>query len=48
MDDLGFAPAEVARLQASAFAVAAMPAAARAAVLGEIEALVREIAPGKA
>ena len=48
VDDLGFAPAEAARLQANAFAVAAMPAAARAAVLGEIEALVREIAPGKA
>jgi adenosine deaminase len=48
VDDLGFSPAEVARLQANAFAVAAMPAAARDAVLGEIEALAREIGPGKA
>jgi adenosine deaminase len=48
VDDLGFSPAEVARLQANAFAVAAMPAAARDAALGEIEALAREIGPGKA
>jgi adenosine deaminase len=48
VEELGFAPAEVARLQANAFAVAAMPDAARAAVLAEIEALVREIGPGKA
>lgn len=48
VEDLGFAPADLARLQANAFAVAAMPAAARTAVLAEIAALVREIAPGKA
>jgi adenine deaminase len=48
IDDRGFAPAEVARLQANAFAVAAMPAAARAAVLGEIDALLREVTAGKA
>ena len=48
VDDLGFSLAEVARLQANAFAVAAMPAAARAVALGEIEALAREIEPGKA
>ena len=48
VDDLGFSPAEVARLQANAFAVAAMPAAARDAAVGEIEALAREIGPGKA
>jgi adenosine deaminase len=48
VEDLGFSLAELARLQANAFAVAAMPAAVRAAVLGEIEALVQEIAPGRA
>jgi adenosine deaminase len=48
IDERGFAPAEVARLQASAFTVAAMPAAARAAVLGEIDGLVREVMAGKA
>ena len=48
VDDLGFPPSEVARLQANAFAVAAMPAAARDAALGEIEALAREIDPGRA
>jgi hypothetical protein len=37
-----------ARLPASAFTVAAMPAAARAAVLGEIDGLVREVTAGKA
>jgi adenosine deaminase len=48
VEDLGFSLAEVARLQANAFAVAAMPAAARAAALAEIEALAREIGAGKA
>jgi adenosine deaminase len=48
VDDLGFSPAEAGRLQANAFAVAAMPAAARAAVLGEIDALVREVEAGRA
>jgi len=48
VDDLGFSLAEVARLQANAFAVAAMPAVARDAALGEIEALAREIGPGRA
>jgi hypothetical protein len=48
VDDLGFSPTEAARLQANAFAVAAMPAAARAAVLDEIDALVREVEVGKA
>ncbi len=48
VDDLGFSPTEAARLQANAFAVAAMPAAARAAVLDEIDALVREAEAGKA
>lgn len=41
IDDLAFTPADVARFQANAFAVAAMPAAAREAVLGEIDALRR-------
>ena len=48
VEDLGFSLAEVARLQANAFAVADMPAAGRAAVLAEIDALAREIAAGKA
>jgi adenine deaminase len=48
IDDLGIVPAEVARMQANAFAVAAIPAAAREAALAEIAALVREIGPGKA
>jgi adenosine deaminase len=48
IDDLGIAPAEVARMQANAFAVAAMPADAREAALAEIVALAREIETGKA
>jgi adenosine deaminase len=48
VDDLGFSISDVARLQANAFAVADMPAAARDAVIAEIDALVREIEPGKA
>jgi adenosine deaminase len=48
VDDLGFAPQEVIRLQANAFAVAAMPPAARAAALDELDALAREIAPERA
>ena len=48
VDDLGFSMSDVARLQANAFAVAGMPASARDAVVAEIEALVREIEPGKA
>jgi adenine deaminase len=48
VDDLGFAPAAVAELQANAFRVAAMPGSARAAVLAELDALAREIAPGRA
>jgi adenosine deaminase len=48
VDDLGFSPADAARLQANAFAVAAMPEAARDTALGEIEVLAREIEPGKA
>ena len=39
VDDLGFTLADLARFQANAFAVAAMPAAARAAVLAEIDTL---------
>ena len=48
IDDLGIAPADVARMQANAFAVAAMPAAAREQALADIAALAREIGPGKA
>ena len=48
IDDLGFSPAEAAAMQSNAFAVAAMPAPARVAVLEEIAALVREIGPRKA
>jgi hypothetical protein len=48
VDDLGFGPREVIRLQANAFAVAAMPSAGRAAVLDELDALAREIPPGRA
>ena len=48
VDDLGFSPADAARLQANAFAVAAMPEAARDTALGEIEVLAREIELGKA
>ena len=48
VDDLAFSMADVARLQANAFAVAGMPAAARDSVIAEIDALVREIEPGKA
>jgi adenosine deaminase len=48
VDDLGFAPREVIRLQANAFAVAAMSPAARAAVLDELDALAREITSGRA
>ena len=48
IDDLGFSPAEVAALQANAFAVAAIPGPARAAALAQIEALRRELGPGKA
>mgnify|MGYP003694491031 CR=1 FL=1 len=48
VDDLGFSPADAAQLQANAFAVAAMPQAARDSALGEIEVLAREIESGKA
>jgi adenosine deaminase len=48
IDELAFTPAEAAALQANAFAIAAMPALARVAVLDEIAALRREIEPGKA
>jgi adenosine deaminase len=48
VDDLGFSPAAVARFQADAFAVAAMPAAAREAALREIDALVAGYASGRA
>jgi adenosine deaminase len=48
VEDLGFAPAAVAELQANAFRVAAMPADTRAAVLAELDAVTREIAPGRA
>jgi adenosine deaminase len=47
VDDLGFGPLEIIRLQANAFAVAAMPSAACAAVLGELDALARQIAPAR-
>ena len=39
VDDLGFTPIDLARFQANAFAVAAMPAATRAALLAELTAL---------
>ena len=39
VEDLGFTPADLARFQANAFAVAAMPAATRAALLAELTAL---------
>jgi adenosine deaminase len=48
IDDLGFSRAEVARLQANAFAVADLPAPVREAALEEIAALLREIEAGKA
>ena len=48
VDDLHFSPAEVAAMQATAFGVAGLPAATRAAILGEIDALVRQAGAGKA
>jgi len=39
VDDLGFTPADLARFQANAFAVATTPAATRAALLAELNAL---------
>ncbi|HEU4367627.1 MAG TPA: adenosine deaminase family protein [Methylomirabilota bacterium] len=48
VDDLGFALPEVAQLQSNAFAVAAMPADARAAVQRELDALVAEAESGRA
>jgi adenosine deaminase len=39
VEDLGFTPADLARFQANAFAVAAIPAAMRAALLAELTAL---------
>jgi adenosine deaminase len=48
VDDLGLPPADLVRLQANAFDVAAMPAEARAAARRELDALVAELGPGKA
>jgi adenosine deaminase len=48
VEDLGLSLADVARLQANAFAVAAMPAPVRAAALRELDALVAEAGSGKA
>ena len=39
VEDLGFTHADLARFQASAFAVAALPAATRAALLAELTGL---------
>ena len=39
VEDLGFTPVDLARFQSNAFAVAAMPAATRAALLAELTAL---------
>ena len=48
VDDLHFSTAEVAGMQATAFGVAGLPAATRTAILGEIDALVRQAGAGKA
>ena len=48
VDDLHFSTAEVAGMQATAFGVAGLPAATRTAILGEIDALVRQARAGKA
>jgi adenosine deaminase len=48
VETIGLSPADVARMQANAFEVAALPAATRAAALREIDALVARAAPGRA
>ncbi len=41
-DDLGFTPSDLARFQANAFAIAAMDASARIAILSEIDAVMAQ------
>lgn len=48
VETAGFLPADVARMQANAFEVAALPAGARAAALREIDALAAQAWPGRA